>query len=187
VTWPQALTAPGGKLGALIDLSSPGGTIDSYRTDLNAAARTLADTINAIHNNGSGVDFYTYVPGSEAATLTVAVSAAGLRTGGGPGAGENDVVLALSGLRGGAADSAYQSLVSRVGNEVRDSQRQQSAAETLRDAVQDRRDSTSGVSLDEEMTNLMRFQRAYQASARALSTLDEALDVLINRTGRVGL
>ena len=96
-------------------------------------------------------------------------------------------VRSRSGLRGGAPDAAYQSLVSRVGNEVRDSQRQQSAAETLRDAVQDRRDSTSGVSLDEEMTNPMRFQRAYQASARALSTLDEALDVLINRTGRVGL
>ena len=60
-------------------------------------------------------------------------------------------------------------------------------AEALTAAVQDRRDSTSGVSLDEEMTNLIRFQRAYQASARAMSTLDEAIDVLINRTGRVGL
>jgi flagellar hook-associated protein 1 len=45
----------------------------------------------------------------------------------------------------------------------------------------------SGVSLDEEMTNLIRFQRAYQASARAMSTTDEMLDILINRTGRVGL
>ena len=35
--------------------------------------------------------------------------------------------------------------------------------------------------------NLVRFQRSYQASARAMSTLDEMLDVLINRTGRVGL
>jgi flagellar hook-associated protein 1 FlgK len=46
---------------------------------------------------------------------------------------------------------------------------------------------TSGVSLDEEMTNLVRFQRGYQASARAMSTFDEMLDGLINRTGRVGL
>jgi flagellar hook-associated protein 1 FlgK len=187
VTWPQALTAPGGKLGALIDLSAPGGMIDAYRTDLNTAARTLADTINSIHNGGSGVDFFTYVPGSEAATLTVAVSAAGVRAGTGSAPGENDIAVAISRLRGGTADQAYQTLVGRVGNDVRESKRQQAAAEALRDAVQDRRDSTSGVSLDEEMTNLMRFQRAYQASARALSTLDEALDVLINRTGRVGL
>lgn len=57
----------------------------------------------------------------------------------------------------------------------------------LRDAVDDRRQAASGVSLDEEMTNLIRFQRGYQASARTMSTLDEMLDTLINRTGRVGL
>ena len=43
--------------------------------------------------------------------------------------------------------------------------------------------ASSGVSLDEEMANLVRFQRAYQASSRAMSTMDEMLDVLINRTG----
>ena len=42
------------------------------------------------------------------------------------------------------------------------------------------------MSLDEEMGNLVRFQRAYQASSRAMSTMDEMLDVLINRTGWVG-
>ena len=41
--------------------------------------------------------------------------------------------------------------------------------------------------MDEEMTNMVRFQRAYQASARAMSTMDEMLDTLINRTGKVGL
>jgi flagellar hook-associated protein 1 FlgK len=43
------------------------------------------------------------------------------------------------------------------------------------------------VSLDEEMANMIRFQRGYQASARTMSTVDEMLDTLINRTGRVGL
>jgi flagellar hook-associated protein 1 FlgK len=38
----------------------------------------------------------------------------------------------------------------------------------------------------EEMTNMIRFQRGYQASSRAMSTMDEMLDVLINRTGLVG-
>jgi flagellar hook-associated protein 1 FlgK len=45
----------------------------------------------------------------------------------------------------------------------------------------------SGVSLDEEMTNLIKFQRGYQASARAMSAMDQLLDTLINRTGSVGL
>jgi flagellar hook-associated protein 1 FlgK len=37
------------------------------------------------------------------------------------------------------------------------------------------------------MANMIRFQRGYQASARVMSTMDEMLDVLVNRTGRVGL
>jgi flagellar hook-associated protein 1 FlgK len=41
--------------------------------------------------------------------------------------------------------------------------------------------------MDEEMTNMVRFQRGYQASARVMSTMDEMLDTLINRTGKVGL
>jgi flagellar hook-associated protein 1 len=187
VNWPQTLTNPGGKLEALLELSRPAGLIDSYRADLNTAARTLADTINALHNNGSGVDFYTYVAGAEAATLTVAVSAAGVRATATGTQGGNEIARAISGLRSGAADAAYTSLVSRIGNEVHEAKRQEASSLVLRESVQDRRESTSGVSLDEEMSNLIRFQRAYQASARTLNTLDEALDILINRTGRVGL
>jgi flagellar hook-associated protein 1 len=41
--------------------------------------------------------------------------------------------------------------------------------------------------MDEEMANMVRFQRGYQAAARALTTMDEMLDTLINSTGRVGL
>ena len=74
-----------------------------------------------------------------------------------------------------------------MGNEVAQAKRQESTAQTLTDNLSDRRDSVSGVSLDEEMTNIIRFQRAYQASARAMSTTDEMLDTLINRAGRVGL
>ena len=47
--------------------------------------------------------------------------------------------------------------------------------------------SVSGVSIDGEMTNLVRFQRGYQASARALNAMDDMIDLLINRTGRLGL
>ncbi len=56
----------------------------------------------------------------------------------------------------------------------------------IADALLDRRDAISGVSLDEEGTNLMLYQKAYQAASRLMTALDEALDVLINRTGLVG-
>ena len=56
----------------------------------------------------------------------------------------------------------------------------------LADALSSRRDSVSGVSLDEEMTNLMRFQRGFQASSRALTAMDDMIEMLISRTGKVG-
>jgi flagellar hook-associated protein 1 FlgK len=49
------------------------------------------------------------------------------------------------------------------------------------------RESVSGVSLDEEMTNLMRFQRGFQAASRALNAMDDMIDLIVSRTGRVGL
>lgn len=185
--WPQALTEPGGKLGALVELASPGGTIASYRAELDAFAQALAEAVNGLHTSGGGPQFFTFTPGSAASTLAVAVNAAEVVTSVTADPGANDIANAIANLRGGAPDHAYASLVSRIGSDVSQVRRGEANAAALVAAVQDRRDSTSGVSLDEEMTNLVRFQRGYQASARAMSTIDEALDVLINRTGRVGL
>jgi len=46
--------------------------------------------------------------------------------------------------------------------------------------LEDQRSEISGVSLDEETTNLIQFQHAYQANAKMISTIDELLDVVIN-------
>jgi len=187
VTWPQTLTEPGGKLGALLKLSEPGGTVASYRAALDSFAKELADSVNAIHTSGGGPPFFSYVAGAAASTLTVAVGAAEVETSAEAPVGGNDIALAIGALRGSAAEQMYSSLVSRVGTDMSEARRGEENAQSLVLAVQERRESTSGVSLDEEMTNMVRFQRAYQASARAMTSFDEALDVLINRTGRVGL
>jgi flagellar hook-associated protein 1 len=189
VTWPQALTqAAGGRLGALVDLTRVGGAIDFYRNELDAAARRIADDVNALHNpGGAGTNFFTYTAGSEASTLAVNVTAATIRTGTAATPGANDIAIAIGALRGGAGDQRYQQLVSRVGTDVKEARRAEANAQTLTGSIDDRRQSTAGVSLDEEMASLVRFQRGYQASARAMSALDEMLETLVTRTGRVGL
>ncbi len=48
------------------------------------------------------------------------------------------------------------------------------------------RDSTSGVSMDEEGVNMMNYQKWFNASSRMMTTLDEALDTIINSMGVVG-
>jgi flagellar hook-associated protein 1 FlgK len=192
VNWPSATFATTtGKLGALNDVSKPGGIVASYRTALNTAAKTLADTVNAAYNPSStaGGNFFSYTAGSEASTLAVVIaSPTALKTSANPSTPyANDLALAVGALRGGAADAAYSAFVSRIANDVNTARRQETNAQALVDAVDDRRQSISGVSLDEEMTNMVRFQRGFQASARAMSTVDDMIDQLINRTGRVGL
>jgi flagellar hook-associated protein 1 len=186
VTWPQTLTDPGGRLGALLKLGGPSGEIAAYRTALDGLASKLADDVNAIHRTGpAGTDFFA--AGATASTLKVAVTPAQVATTATTSGGGDELARAIAALRGGQTDSNYQAFVAKIGTDVRESVRLQSTTDTLAKSVDDRRQSVSGVALDEEMTNLVRFQRAYQASSRAMSTMDEMLDVLINRTGRVGL
>ncbi len=180
---------PGGQLGALMTLGSSTGPIAAYQTDLDAMAQSLVTSVNTAYGV-TGANFFSYAvdvtTGLPKLSLDPAMSAATLRAGTG-GTADNTVALAVGALRGGDADDRYGAIVTRLGNEVSQASRQAATAQTLTDALQDRRDSASGVSLDEEMTNLIRFQRAYQAASRAMSTTDEMIDVLINRTGRVGL
>ena len=180
-TWPQALTAPGGRLGALIDL----GTLTAgYRTRLNDFARELQTSVNAIHSPPA---FFSATSGSEASTLAVAVTAANVKPGSNAAPGANDLALQIGAMRGQLADQRYADLVGTIGADSASAGRQLETSQALVDAADTRRQEVSGVAMDEEVTNMIRFQRGYQASSRVMSTMDEMLDVLINRTGRVGL
>jgi flagellar hook-associated protein 1 len=129
--------------------------------------------------------------GTTARTLAVTpslITSPGSMVVGTAGSGSSDLASAVAALRDDdAIDGAYNSFVATVGSKSREAQRQETNAQALVDAVDGRRKSVSAVSLDEEMTNMIQFQRGYQASSRAMSTIDEMLDVLINRTGKVGL
>jgi flagellar hook-associated protein 1 FlgK len=178
VTWPQALTAAaGGKLGALLELSSPAGALASYQTALNEVAKTLADSVNELH---TATPFFK---GTTAATLEVAVTAAQVQTSSEGASGGNNVALEIAGLRGGAAEQRYATLVAEIGSGVRNAKDTQATSQAVLTAVANQRQSVSGVSLDEEMTNLVTFQRGYQASAQALNVMNEMLNTLINQTG----
>ena len=74
----------------------------------------------------------------------------------------------------------YSSLINKMGSELKAAENLVSSQETVRMALENQRLSESGVSLDEEMTDLITFQHAYQANAKMISTVDELLDVVIN-------
>lgn len=182
VHWPQALTpAAGGQLGALLDLSSPAGALATYQTALNEVAELLSTSVNALHKAPP------FFKGAGAAGLEVAVTAAEVQTSqtGNPGA--NNIAQEIAALRGGVAEQRYSALVEQVGAGVQNAQQSQTTAQAVVTTLSNQRQAVSGVSLDEEMTNLVTFQRGYQASARALTMMDEMLDTLINHTGTAGM
>jgi flagellar hook-associated protein 1 len=182
VNWPQTLTpAAGGQLGALLGLTSPTGTLSTLGATLDTVAATLESTVNALHTS---TPFFS---GGSAATLTVAVTSAQVQASSTAAPGGNAVALAIAGLRGGAAEESYAALVEKVGASVQTARDEQANAQTTLTTINNQRQSVSGVSLDEEMTNLISFQRGYQASARTLTAMDAMLETLIEHTGQVGL
>jgi flagellar hook-associated protein 1 FlgK len=181
VNWPQALAEnAGGQLGALLTLTSPNGALTSLQTSLNEVAATLASTVN----EHLAKPFFA---GATAATLSVAVEPSEVQASGTKAAGGNEVAREIAALRGGAAEQGYATLVEKVGSDVRSAQDDQTTLQGTVTAINDQRQSVSGVSLDEEMTNLISFQRGYQASARTLTAMSEMLETLIEKTGVVGL
>lgn len=89
-------------------------------------------------------------------------------------------------LRDTSINDYYASLIGDLGVEAKEANDMSDNAETLRTQADSRRQSESEVSLDEEMTNLMKFQHAYSAAARSMTTVDETLDTIINNMGLVG-
>jgi flagellar hook-associated protein 1 FlgK len=178
--------SPGGQMGGLLELGKTGGVIDGYLATMDSFTDSLVSSVNAAYG---GPFFTSGSPSGATVEVSASIQAAPSSILAGSGAaGSNDRALAVKQLAGSPAiDGVYKAFVAKVGGDLNEAQRMQANAQVLADSVEDRRTSVAGVSMDEEMSNLVRFQRAYQASARAMSTMDEMLDVLINRTGRVGL
>lgn len=187
-------TYQNGELKAILDLRDT--IVPKYQKALDTLARDLQDAVNAVHQRGftleeppeHGGDFFV---GSGAKDLAVNPEilanpmkiAASLS--GAPGDGENALAIAqLRGkpiISGSNPDDYYRGVISRLGVEREEAQRIAKNQDLLVQQLENRRESVSGVSLDEEMTNLIRYQYAYQAASILVRTIDEMLDTVVNR------
>ncbi|MEN2768733.1 flagellar hook-associated protein FlgK [Ornithinibacillus xuwenensis] len=80
----------------------------------------------------------------------------------------------------------YEGIIGRLGVAAQEANRMAENTNVLRSQVEEQRASVSSVSLDEEMSNMIKFQHAYNAAARSLTAMDEILDRIINNMGLVG-
>jgi flagellar hook-associated protein 1 FlgK len=197
VTWVStgAPVVLGGATGAQVE--ALGVTIPGYADALDTVAVALRDTVNAAHVGGYDLDGNAGTP-MFSATAT-AKDIAGLLTDPRKVAasaqapsptpsldGTNASVLADLGRAAGSPDAVYRQLVVDVGGAAQTANRRLEIQNTVATAASAARESAQGVNTDEEMVNLLSYQRAYEAAARVITSIDEALDTLINRTGLVG-
>jgi flagellar hook-associated protein 1 FlgK len=198
------VAASAGKLGGLIQLADT--TIPGYQTSLNAVASALITQTNAMQAGGTdangvtqpggvGLDGSTDQPffsGSDASDIAVVATAAQIAaasTANAPGDNTNALAMAdientaLTPLGGVSINNAYSQLVTQIGSDSKSAQNATTNANVIVNSLQNQRDSVSSVSIDEEMTNLIQYQQGYEASARALTAMDDVVELLISRTG----
>lgn len=114
--------------------------------------------------------------------------------------GNSDIAHAIASLRDyvftypsgatslsqGTTDDYYRAVTGDLGTRAANATRNLEIQQGLVSGLEMRREEVSGVSLDEEMANMIMFQHAYNAAARNMTTVDEMLDRVINQMGIVG-
>ncbi|HUT43296.1 MAG TPA: flagellar basal body rod C-terminal domain-containing protein, partial [Desulfobacterales bacterium] len=171
--------------------------IEDYKTKLDDLASSIITEINNLHTAGfdlNGVAGLSFFTGSSASDISInpviagdvnLIAASGTALG---APGDNSNAIAIANLQngllmsGGTAtyDDFYNSLVSDVGIAVQSAQMNYDHQTAMFSSLDNYRESISGVSLDEEMVNLVKFQHAYDAAAKLISAVDEMMNTVMN-------
>ena len=189
----------GGSLGGLVETRDV--DVPAVNTQLDQLVFDIATAINTQHAAGFGLDgvtgrdlFQISATAAGAARslalnpimagqpdfIAAAASAAGL-----PAGADNALLLGqlssgtIAGGGARTASQAYSDLIGDVGSRKAEAARSADTRMAIRDQVSAFRESVSGVSLDEEMISLTKFQRAYEAASKVLSTADQLLAELL--------
>jgi len=188
------LQLAGGSIQGIVEARD--GALTTLRGDLDLLAGTLISEVNTRHAAGfdlggnSGLAFFT---GSDAQTIrlndVLAADPSRVQAASVPGAtGDNRNALELARLGGVVLGSLgnqslqqyYGQSVARLGQSLSSVNLQLENQGVVDAMLKRQREAVSGVSLDEEMTSLIMFQRAFQASARLVGTLDEMLATVVS-------
>jgi len=178
--------------GSLAGLESARKSVEGHIADLNNLARAMADKVNYEHTHDddgnviNNLSLFTYDPKNPAGSIQLqtdiaadpdkidenrALKVARLR----------DTPVSDNGFENKTFEAKYAEIIAVVGVNTRTSLEHLNIREAMKEQIDNLRESTAGVSLDEELTKLVQFQYGFQASARVVSVIDDMLDVLINR------
>ncbi|MEN9778011.1 MAG: Flagellar hook-associated protein 1 [Verrucomicrobiota bacterium] len=190
----DALAITSGRVHGTLDARDGG--LKDLRSGINDLAKSLIDEVNSVHSAGFALDGTTgraFFLGSSAADIRVNQALLDNPTslqvsGSATARGDNRVAQALSqlgnrpiaALDGQTLGNAYNRIVGRLGEDLASVNQQLADQKVVAELLKGQRDSVSGVSIDEEMADLTRFQRGYQASAKLINTIDELMDTTLS-------
>jgi flagellar hook-associated protein 1 len=190
-----------------VDSGSAAGYLAVLGTDLPSLASTvdgvatsLRDVVNTVHATGfqqDGTPGGAFFAGTDALSLSV-VPTTPAQLAITPTAGTidgsvamqigdlSDDAIAQTTLGSPGPSAQWRDVTTLLGVRVQSLKNAGDVQDSVVSAADAAVQADSGVNLDEEMTNMLQYQRAYQAAARVVTTVDEMLDTLVNRTGMVG-
>lgn len=183
----------GGSLSSLMDVYS--NTIPGYQTKLDDYVNALVTGVNNLHTQGSTLDdppqtgikfFNDYQSGKLTINSQIlddpnkiAISSDGTSGNGTIAQSIADLSKATL-LNGTTLSSFYSNTISQLGTERLTAQQSADAGDLILQQLEQQKAAYSGVSVDEEMTNVIKFQRSYDASAKLIKVADDMLQTLLN-------
>ncbi|MEN9469496.1 MAG: Flagellar hook-associated protein 1 [Verrucomicrobiota bacterium] len=166
-----------GKLAAQLESST--GTVQTARDQLNSLKTALNDEVNSAYK----ADFFAI----NAATKEISVSASSISAG---ASGSNQIALDVAALGtksipdlGSTFNAFFNKTVTTVAQQLNSTNTRLEDQKLSEEMAVNSRDQYSGVSQDEEITDMMKFQRSFQASARHINVIDTLLEQVVNRLG----
>ncbi|MEC5422860.1 flagellar hook-associated protein FlgK [Virgibacillus sp. C22-A2] len=172
----------------------PAGMYPDMIKNLNTMAFEFAKEFNDVHGDPQFFNEITEENGAAGAINVILSDPEDIRASNDDNAGNGGKASELAeifnkgldGLGGKSVKGYLESLIGTLGVDAQQANRMSNNTAVLRGQVEDQRMSVSSVSLDEEMSNMIKFQHAYNAAARSMTTMDEMLDRIINNMGLVG-
>lgn len=181
--------------GSIRGLQDAHQVIQDKKTDLDHFAVTFAEQINNIHSDGEGDVFFTFTDPDNPTANNLQVNPSlvedppQIQAGFDSAVGDGSRAKAIADLQnkpdeeGSTLFNRYNDMVTDMGIEKQQADNMVANQTDLVALLEQRRESISGVDINEEVVNMIQFQSGFQANARVISTISEMLDTLINRTG----
>ncbi|MFZ1292260.1 MAG: flagellar hook-associated protein FlgK [Melioribacteraceae bacterium] len=186
-------TLQGGELNGLITMFN--NELPEQLNKLNTLSTVLMENVNSIHKKGytltnpteTGIDFFTkYENGVLYINEDILKNNDNIAISSDGTTGDNKIALELAELQnqevldGNTISTLYSDFITGIGNEINLQEQNAESYSLVLNQLANQKAEYSGVSTDEEMVNVMRYQKSYDAAAKMINIADELLETLIN-------